>query len=170
MADVFTKVPDAPGTQPIMPVSDIEICVGFNAQNYKELTGEELPPVNPNLPWKSWVYSPARQMDPYDMVVLPVVKNGAVSNLIITALEAGKVNMDDQTAFPAEGQGGPQPPRPAQPPRPVPIRPLGPNEKLQTGFAGVFVVDTTSIAAPGGAGFTDADRAMLQRIAEKVGA
>ena len=152
-----------------MPISEIEICVGFTPDNYKELTGEDLPPVNPNLPWKSWVYSPARQMDPYDMVVLPVVKKGVVTNLIITALEAGKVNMSTQTKFPADGQGDPQPAQPALPMRPVPIRALGPNEKLQNGQAGVFVVDTTSIGVPSGAGFTDADRAILEAIAAKLG-
>lgn len=142
---------------------------------YREATGQEPPPYDPHKPIKSWfdpkaADSPRRKVV-YDNV-LAIGENGyplagpdgkpMLEPLVIDKEQAATVNI------PPKKPGTPDQPVTGHE-VPVPLRALAPNEELYFQFGGSVAVRNKDLVARMQEGFTFEDRALLHRIAEKLG-
>lgn len=143
---------------------------------YKQATGMEAPPYDQSKPIKSW-FDPKAAANPsrkivYDQVIA-YADNGAplasaegkpmFEPLLIDRAVAATVNI------PVKGREIPD-----QVPTgfevPVPLRALEPDEELYFQFGGSVAVKNKKLFGQlETGGFTAADRALLQAIAEKIG-
>lgn len=142
---------------------------------YRQATGVEPPPYDPNRPLKSWfdphaATSPSRKIL-YDRVIA-AAEDGAplvgpdskpiLEPLMLDKSVAGSVNIP----FKAPGV-------PDQPTTgieiPVPLRPLFANEELYFQFGGSVAVRNKDLFGKSEIGFSTSDRALLQAIADKLG-
>jgi hypothetical protein len=145
---------------------------------YANMVGEEAPAFDPDRPPKHW-FDPgaaesSRRSVVYDSVLAvntatgkPIVEKGApvLDVLVLSKDEAATVNI------PPVGTNIPGANVPSVP---VPLRPLDVNEKLAfsaSPMGGIVEVQNTDFQAevPVADGFTAADRALIQKIANKLG-
>ena len=140
--------------------------------------GAEAPPLDPSKPQKSWedpgAANSARQFVLYDAAlavaqngITPLLRNGRpyFEPLVLPRDQAIVVNLPPEFG---SWQGE------TKPPRPVPCKPLAPNEVLiiPPGISGAVLIrdmNTWQEESIEGGSFTKADRDLLWRIAAKLG-
>lgn len=146
-------------------------------EEYKAATGEDAPPWDPNQPIKNWFDPAARTTrsrtmlydrvllyDANGMVVPDETGKPTIDKLALLRETAAQVNMLPSERVVDYGPGSRMAPIPA------PIRELKPNEELFFTFGGAVAVRDKSAFKSEVNAFTVADRALLQRIADKLGA
>jgi hypothetical protein len=141
-------------------------------EEYRKAMGEDPPPYDPTKPPKNW-FDPSALASPRRTVVYdPVLAVGAQGQiladpngkpmldiLLLSKEEAARVNIwHDQSGHPS----------PTLAPVPMPLRPLRSNEELIFLYPQVVVVRDKSVEADKGT-FTAEDRALLRKIARKLG-
>ncbi len=146
------------------------------AEAYRKATGEDPPPWNPNKPPKAWfdpearnstrrsiVYQNVIAMSPSGYPLASPEGKPMLDVLVLSKEDAGTVNI------PPKGPGSTNTPGADAPEVPVPLRPLEPNEELFFDFGGIVAVKNLDLYPQLEIGFTAEDRALLKRIAEKLG-
>ncbi|GAB4420049.1 MAG: hypothetical protein OHK0021_24390 [Bryobacter sp.] len=145
-------------------------------EEYKQHTGEEAPPWNPNQPVKNWFDPAARTTRSrtmlYDRVLLYDENGMAIpdaagrpqlDNLALLREIAAEVNMLPSEKLVDYGPGG------RMAPIPVPLRELKPEEELFFTFGGAVAVRLKGAFKTDVNAFTVDDRTVLYKIAEKLG-
>jgi hypothetical protein len=145
-------------------------------EQFREQTGDEPPPWNPEQPPKYWrdpaaLNSPRRNVV-YDNVLAVNAAGRAIPDqngrpqletMVLTKEHAAAVNI------PPKGPGSNNVPGAAVPEVQVPLRELRPNEMLVLTFSGAAgVFDTTKVPETP-TSFTHDDRRLLEAIAAKLG-
>lgn len=140
---------------------------------FEDATGELCPPHDPEKPPKFWrdaaAASKPQRMQTYNVLAVnqfgkPLLDGAApfTEPLPLLKSEAASVNIPPKVAANEPGAGLPE--------VPPPLRPLEADEELVIGWGGLAIVRNKKWApALEGAGFTSADRDLLQAIARKVG-
>jgi len=161
----------------MFPINDLYIFPTFQTRDeYFNATGEEAPEWDPSRPVKAWFDPAARNTNKrtflYD-VVLMYDKNGMVlpdekgvpqvEQLALLREDAGRVNMLPRERMLDYGPGS------KVAPIPVPMRPLTTNEELIFTFGGVVAVKRKDAYKQTVNAFTVQDRALLEKIALKLG-
>ncbi len=145
-------------------------------EEYQKLTGEEAPPWDPNQPVKNWFDPAARTTNKrtmlYDRVLL-YDKNGMVipdasgkptlDQMALLKEVAAQVNMLPSERLVDYGPGS------RMAPIPCPLRALKENEELFFTFGGSVAVRDKSAYKNEVNAFTIGDRALLEKIAAKLG-
>jgi hypothetical protein len=173
-----------------LPADALYAFATFNtSQAFEKLYGIQAPPVNPRAPRKEWidtsnvVLKDGKLSNPNDEADYTVVRwrNGkpTVGTLTLTVLEAITPNVGSGASI-AVGEDPDGDIIARVTPRPIPIRQLQPNERLDAvpgpmGAGQWWVVNTDAerkelaASATAAAFFTVADRALLRAIATKLG-
>jgi hypothetical protein len=159
------------------PISNLYVFPVFQTrEEYFKATGEEAPAWDPYKPVKIWFDPAARTTRSrtvlYDNVLL-YDKNGQVlsdekgrpllDQLALLREEAAQVNMLPSERMVDYGPGS------KVAPIPVPMRALKPNEELVFTFGGVVAVRNKDTYRNSVNAFTVEDRALLEKIAQKLG-
>jgi len=145
-------------------------------EEYKQHTGEEAPPWDPNQPVKNWFDPAARNTNKrtllYDRVLL-YDQNGMVipdaegkptiDQLALMKEVAAQVNMLPSERLVDYGPGS------RMAPIPCPMRELKADEELFFTFGGAVAVRLKGAYKSEVNAFTVDDRALLQKIADKLG-
>jgi hypothetical protein len=145
-------------------------------EEYKQATGEEAPPWDPNQPVKNWFDPAARNTRSrtmlYDRVLL-YDSNGMVvpdengkptlDKLALLREVAAQVNMLPSEKLVDYGPGS------RMAPIPPPMRELKANEELFFTFGGAVAVRDRAAYKVEANAFTIGDRVLLQKIADKLG-
>lgn len=140
--------------------------------DYRKATGEEPPPYDPTRPPKAWfdpnalgsprrtvVYDPVLAVGSKGEILADQHEKPMLDILLLSKEEAARVNIwHNQSGQPA----------PSMPPVPMPLRQLKPNEELIFLYPQVVVVRDKSVEIDNGM-FTAKDRALLKKIADKLG-
>jgi hypothetical protein len=141
-------------------------------EQYKQATGTEAPPFDPQRQPKFW-FDPAAALSArrnviYDRVIA-LADNGTpaldaegrpvLEPLVISKFDAATVNMPPE---------GPAAPEIRGPMLPMPLRAPEPEEELILDYTGAVVVRNKTIAEEQAAGFGPEDRAVLRAIARKL--
>jgi len=146
-------------------------------EDYQKATGQEPPAWNRYRQPKSWFDPNARQSTSrrivYDYALASDPGNGVplidsqgrpqLDALVLDREEAATVNI------PPKGLGMTNVPGADAPEVPAPLRALEPNEELFQDFAGIIMVKNTDLYPKSEKGFVEEDRALLKKIAEKLG-
>ncbi len=143
-------------------------------QDYRQATGQEPPPWDPDRAPKGWLDSGAssspRRNVVYDLALVtgptgtPVAGPDGQPVLDVLVLKkevAATVNIPPQ---------GTNVPGADEPEVQCPLRPLEPDEELFFDIGGVVTVKNVTLFAAFEVGFTAQDRALLKAIAKKLGA
>jgi hypothetical protein len=158
-------------------VSDIALFNAYQSRaQYKAAFGKEAAEFDPGRRPKTWFDSTVDLSDPEADVCYKVVKvakdgNPAVSLSCMPAFEAATVNLIPDTIIPA-GRLTEEMLARTRPQREIPVRDLLPGEVLIGGFGNVPTVvrmDKKQSQEEKDGKFTAGDRALLRRIAEKLG-
>jgi len=142
-------------------------------EDYRQATGQEPPPWDPDRAPKYWfdasaAASPRRNVV-YDLVVATGPSGTAIAGpdgqpvldvLVLKKELAATVNIPP---------GGTNVPGADVPEVPCPLRPLEPGEELFFDFGGVVMVKNVPLFQALEIGFTAQDRALLKGIARKLG-
>jgi len=142
-------------------------------EDYRQATGQEPPPWNPNRPPKYWFDASAaashRRNVVYDFVVATGPTGASIAGpdgkpvldvLVLKKEEAATVNIPPLA---------PNVPGAEAPEVPCPLRALEPGEELFFDFGGVVMVKNVPLFQALEIGFTAQDRALLKGIASKLG-
>lgn len=141
-------------------------------QEYREITGSEPPEYTSARPPKFWFDPAAKDSVRRNVVYERVLALGAnglpiagpdgkpcLEPLVLLKDEAANVNIPDNKSNGV-----------AEPPVPVPLRALDPDEELAFDFGGAVVVRNKKLWEQiVSEGFTTKDRELLQAIAQKLG-
>ncbi len=161
----------------IFPINDLyTFPVFLTRDDYFKATGEEAPEWDPTRPVKLWFDPAARNTNKrtflYDNVLM-YDKNGMVipdskgtpqtEQLALLREEASRVNLLPRESMVDYGPGA------KVAPIPVPMRPLKEDEELIFTFGGVVAVRKKNAYKETVNAFTVNDRALLQKIADKLG-
>jgi hypothetical protein len=146
-------------------------------EEYKTATGQEAPEWNPYRQPKCWfdpnalqstsrriIYEYALATDPdTGGTIFDEQGRPKLDALVLDRDEAAAVNI------PPKGTGMTNVPGADVPEVPVPMRALEPNEELFLDFGAVIVVRNKDLYAQIDVGFSASDRALLEKIAKKLG-
>lgn len=162
---------------PQYPLSNLFLFPIFQTREaYRQATGQEPPPWDPQRPSKAW-FDPQAHTSPrrnvvYDAVLAMSENGNALAGpdgkpmldiLLLKREEAATVNI------PPKGPGTTNLPGTEVPEVPFPLRALEPNEELAFEFGGIVVVRNKELYPLTLVGFTAEDRALVKRIAAKLG-
>lgn len=142
-------------------------------EQYRDATGEEAPPFDPNRPPQAW-FDPEAKNSTKRVIVyehaLAVAENGLpkrnadgmpfLEPLALPKAEAATVNIPYKRAGNERGADAPE--------VPCPVRPLDPQEELFFDFGGIPMVRNKTIAEAANFGFSPQDREILRAIARKL--
>lgn len=145
-------------------------------EEYKQITGEDAPPWDPNIPVKNWFDPAARNTNKrtmlYDRVLL-YDANGMVipdaegkptlDQLALMKEVAAQVNMLPSERLVDYGPGS------RMAPIPCPMRELQTDEEMFFTFGGAVAVRLKNSYKSDVNAFTVHDRVLLQKIADKLG-
>ncbi|MGB9611835.1 MAG: hypothetical protein ACPL7M_12750 [Bryobacteraceae bacterium] len=142
-------------------------------EKYREMTGEEPPPFDPNRPAQYWrdpeAMKSTRRVIIYDRVLATDERGYPKAGpdgkpyfepLALPRQEAATVNIPPKKAANEQKEGLPD----IQPP----CRELEEDEELAFDFGGIVVVRNKNFASQEVVGFTVADRELLRAIAKKL--
>ncbi len=146
-------------------------------EDFQKATGQEPPAWNPHRQPKTWfdpgarksasrriVYERALATSPdTDRPLFDSQGRPQLDALVLDREEAATVNI------PPTGLGMTNVAGADVPEVPVPMRPLEPNEELYRDFAGIIMVRNKDFFPELEAGFGEKDRALLVKIAKKLG-
>jgi len=160
------SVPVTPAqpNKPVYPVSALYLFAQFNTpEAYQAAAGEAPPTFDPTKRPKNWFDSSVDLTDPAATVVYSAYRLSKVTGgwsytiIAMSAAEAASVNLIPDGI--ADSMPGWE----------VPARALLPNEVLQPTIGNVLEIRRTDLSVDDGR-FSQADRDILNRIAEKLGA
>lgn len=159
------------------PINNLYLFPVFQTRDeYVKATGEEAPAWNPNKPVKTWFDPAARNTtkrtflydntlvtDENGMLIPDANSHPQLDQLALLREDAANVNMLPRETMVDYGPGS----KVAS--IPVPLRDLKPNEELVFVFGGGVAVRDKDAFQSNITAFTPADRALLVKIAQKLG-